>query len=178
MSADDRAAARDEIWRRLEAGGVDDDTAYIVDAAFDERELAEALKGARLERPEPERSKPVEPKRAYLAGISVEGFRGIGPRADLAVKPGPGLTVVSGRNGSGKSRVKASSAASELVEWMREIGLEGAANELPLREVLDLDGCPVKERTLRAYMEGKLAPAQEVESLPSRRDVAVRSLLG
>ena len=103
MSADDRAAARDEIWRRLEAGGVDDDTAYIVDAAFDEKELAEALKGARLERPAPEHAEPVEPKRAYLAGISVEGFRGIGPRAELAVKPGPGLTVVSGRNGSGKS---------------------------------------------------------------------------
>jgi len=39
----------------------------------------------------------------YLKSISVEGFRGIGPEAVLALRPQPGLTVVVGRNGSGKS---------------------------------------------------------------------------
>ena len=43
------------------------------------------------------------PKRVYLKSISVEGFRGIGPKAVLHLAPGPGLTVVTGRNGSGKS---------------------------------------------------------------------------
>ena len=45
----------------------------------------------------------VGPKRVYLKSISVEGFRGIGPKAMLRLAPGPGLTVVTGRNGSGKS---------------------------------------------------------------------------
>ena len=42
-------------------------------------------------------------RRVYLKSISVEGFRGIGPQATLYLTPGPGLTVVTGRNGSGKS---------------------------------------------------------------------------
>lgn len=39
----------------------------------------------------------------YLTSISVVGFRGIGNQAKLELYPAPGLTVVSGRNGSGKS---------------------------------------------------------------------------
>lgn len=39
----------------------------------------------------------------YLAAIHVEGFRGVGEPATLGLKPGPGLTLVTGRNGSGKS---------------------------------------------------------------------------
>jgi recombinational DNA repair ATPase RecF len=39
-----------------------------------------------------------------LAGAPrVEGFRGIGELAELRIQPGPGLTLVIGRNGSGKS---------------------------------------------------------------------------
>jgi recombinational DNA repair ATPase RecF len=39
----------------------------------------------------------------YLQSVIVEGFRGIGPQAALRLQPGPGLTIVAGRNGSGKS---------------------------------------------------------------------------
>ncbi|WP_280304766.1 AAA family ATPase [Nocardia neocaledoniensis] len=39
----------------------------------------------------------------FLRAISVHGFRGIGPTATLRLNPGPGLTLVVGRNGSGKS---------------------------------------------------------------------------
>jgi DNA repair exonuclease SbcCD ATPase subunit len=39
----------------------------------------------------------------FLKRISVEGFRGIGQKTDLEIPPGPGLTLVIGRNGSGKS---------------------------------------------------------------------------
>ena len=39
----------------------------------------------------------------WLRSITVKGFRGIGPTSTLAVEPGPGLTLVVGRNGSGKS---------------------------------------------------------------------------
>ena len=41
--------------------------------------------------------------RAYLRRLAVTGFRGIGPTAELPLEPGPGLTLVVGRNGSGKS---------------------------------------------------------------------------
>jgi recombinational DNA repair ATPase RecF len=40
---------------------------------------------------------------AFLRSIAVEGFRGIGPARRLELRPGPGLTLVVGRNGSGKS---------------------------------------------------------------------------
>ena len=43
------------------------------------------------------------PLGAYLRSVTVTGFRGIGPSATLTVVPGPGLTLVVGRNGSGKS---------------------------------------------------------------------------
>ena len=44
-----------------------------------------------------------EPAGAYLQSLTVSGFRGIGEPATLRLQPGPGLTVVVGRNGSGKS---------------------------------------------------------------------------
>ncbi len=40
---------------------------------------------------------------AYLSSITLTGFRGIGPQACLSLQPGPGLSLVVGRNGSGKS---------------------------------------------------------------------------
>jgi hypothetical protein len=43
------------------------------------------------------------PSRAFLKSIAVEGFRGVGPRAVLPLHPAPGLVVIAGRNGSGKS---------------------------------------------------------------------------
>ena len=46
---------------------------------------------------------PSTPVGAYITALEVEGFRGIGERARLELVPGPGLTLVIGRNGSGKS---------------------------------------------------------------------------
>lgn len=39
----------------------------------------------------------------FLRSVTVQGFRGIGAEVTLRVQPGPGLTLVVGRNGSGKS---------------------------------------------------------------------------
>src|SRR5260221_14245506 len=44
-----------------------------------------------------------EPTGVYPRSVTVAGFRGIGPAATLELEPGPGLTLVVGRNGSGKS---------------------------------------------------------------------------
>lgn len=46
-----------------------------------------------------------EPAPAFLKSISVRGFRGVGPEVRVPLRPGPGLVVISGRNGSGKSTV-------------------------------------------------------------------------
>lgn len=43
------------------------------------------------------------PSGTWLSTIAVEGFRGVGNRAELMMNPAPGLTLVVGRNGSGKS---------------------------------------------------------------------------
>lgn len=39
----------------------------------------------------------------FLNAVRVRGFRGIGPETTLELPAGPGLTLVTGRNGSGKS---------------------------------------------------------------------------
>ena len=44
-----------------------------------------------------------EPPGLFLGAITVGGFRGIGPSTKLPLHAGPGLTLVLGRNGSGKS---------------------------------------------------------------------------
>ena len=43
------------------------------------------------------------PRQVWLRSITVGGFRGVGSAKSLPLDPGPGLTLVVGRNGSGKS---------------------------------------------------------------------------
>lgn len=101
---------RDIVVTRLDKDA-DEDWAPLVLGAFDGDEaLARAIdvdaEGARPARvlPKSTAAEPTAPpSAAYLKSISIEGFRGIGPRATLEIAPGPGLTLVVGRNGSGKS---------------------------------------------------------------------------
>jgi recombinational DNA repair ATPase RecF len=60
----------------------------------------------------PKPARPEGPNGIYLRSIRARGFRGVGPSATLDLQPGPGLTVVTGRNGSGKSSF---AEAAELV---------------------------------------------------------------
>ena len=39
----------------------------------------------------------------FLTSLTVEGFRGVGRKVSVPLRPGPGLMVITGRNGSGKS---------------------------------------------------------------------------
>lgn len=80
----------------------------LVDAAFaGDEALAAAL--AELDSAEApvtkaERSAPhTAPPGVYLSRLKLAGFRGIGPEQTLPLTPGPGLTILVGRNGSGKS---------------------------------------------------------------------------
>lgn len=76
----------------------------LVLAACDGRDAIESLL-LNTEAAETPSAPAVEIKQAgaYLTSVTVQGFRGIGPKQTLAFTPGPGLTIVIGRNGSGKS---------------------------------------------------------------------------
>ncbi|HEX6498996.1 MAG TPA: AAA family ATPase [Micromonosporaceae bacterium] len=76
----------------------------IYAALLGDQELDDVLGGAATHRPARETgSEASEPVGTYLAAIEVTGFRGIGPTATLNLTPAPGLTIITGRNGSGKS---------------------------------------------------------------------------
>jgi energy-coupling factor transporter ATP-binding protein EcfA2 len=97
---------RQLLWDRIDHDRrLDDEVGLLVMAAADGPEaLQEALEGEAVDRTEPAGgAPPAEPVGAYLGSVTVEGFRGVGPRTSLPLQPGPGLTLVVGRNGSGKS---------------------------------------------------------------------------
>lgn len=93
-----------EVLGELEKLGASNRTVDLVLAALSGQEVEAVLRG---ETPPSEVSPEVETVDGspgiYLRDIMVEGFRGIGPPVTLEIPPGPGLTVVIGRNGSGKS---------------------------------------------------------------------------
>ncbi|MDY7101254.1 MAG: AAA family ATPase [Actinomycetota bacterium] len=74
----------------------------VIAAALGDDALGETVGGtpAVLERRE---RRGHDTPELFLTAISAAGFRGIGPPARLGLVPGPGLTLVVGRNGSGKS---------------------------------------------------------------------------
>ena len=72
------------------------------DASLDAR-VKDAVLNALAEVAGPDGGAERDPAPSFLTGISVVGFRGIGNQARIDLYPAPGLTVVSGRNGSGKS---------------------------------------------------------------------------
>ncbi|MEU4692403.1 AAA family ATPase [Actinoplanes sp. NPDC023714] len=80
-----------------------DQTAEVVLGAYaGDEQLRAVLDGAPADLPESEHQAH-EQRHVYLERITVAGFRGIGPAAMLHLQPQPGLTLVIGRNGSGKS---------------------------------------------------------------------------
>jgi ABC-type uncharacterized transport system ATPase subunit len=104
-------ATRDTLYGHLfdalvEAGTSDEVTDLVL-AAFDSSEkLRSVLAGEPATRAEPRRLPApdvADIPGIYLRSITVRGFRGVGQQATLDLQPGPGLTLVLGRNGSGKS---------------------------------------------------------------------------
>lgn len=91
----------------MEALGADEEVeelvANLVDAACEgDDAIASVLRGeAREAKPPADRAG--EAPGAFIEEIQVTGFRGVGQRVKLNLHPGPGLTIVFGRNGSGKS---------------------------------------------------------------------------
>ena len=93
------------VHNRLGTDGVgDQDWSRLVLAAFDGiAGIEEVLRTGALAATTSDNDTDYAHGGAYLKTLTVEGFRGIGPEKTLTFEPGPGLTVVVGRNGSGKS---------------------------------------------------------------------------
>jgi len=96
---------RSLVRGRLESEGLlPRNWSSLVLAACDGRDALDGvLQNAKTTAKAAERATATTHAGAYLTSLTVEGFRGIGPRQTLTLTPGPGLTIVVGRNGSGKS---------------------------------------------------------------------------
>jgi hypothetical protein len=94
MAAADRAAELDDDSRLQLLWALTGDESLRAEGP-------DADVGSTTGRPSTERAKA--PVGAYLKSITVAGFRGIGPEARLDLHPSPGVAVIAGRNGSGKS---------------------------------------------------------------------------
>jgi energy-coupling factor transporter ATP-binding protein EcfA2 len=95
-----------EVLTRLDADArLDEHAGLLVLAACQgDDDLATALRDEPVARPEEAAAADsVEPAGAYLRSLTVEGFRGVGAAQTIALTPGPGFTLIVGRNGSGKS---------------------------------------------------------------------------
>nr|WP_248296731.1 ATP-binding protein [Streptomyces sp. S1D4-11] len=80
--------------------------AELVEARLAEAVLSEPVKVLLKDAlGEGEAEGPSTVGRIYLASVAVTGFRGIGPRTWLNLSPQPGVNLVVGRNGSGKSSI-------------------------------------------------------------------------
>lgn len=95
------------VVQRLADSPLQDEATDLLLAALEgEDELAAQLKTEHAQQRRPPAGSAESgsaPVGAYLRSLTVRGFRGIGPAARLEIAPGPGLTLVVGRNGSGKS---------------------------------------------------------------------------
>jgi DNA repair exonuclease SbcCD ATPase subunit len=99
-----RPSVADMVAARLEGSGPPGRAAELVLAALlGDDVLATVLSGTGQPAAVKAPATAASPTGLYLNSVVVEGFRGIGPQAALRLQPGPGLTVVAGRNGSGKS---------------------------------------------------------------------------
>ncbi|MFJ9360773.1 AAA family ATPase [Streptomyces mirabilis] len=80
--------------------------AELVEARLAETVLSEPVKVLLKDAlGEGEAEGPSSVGRIHLASVAVTGFRGIGPRTWLNLSPRPGVNLVVGRNGSGKSSI-------------------------------------------------------------------------
>lgn len=80
-----------------------DEAKLLILAAVEGKTALAEMAGYAQTPPETDTIEPMEPTGAFLKQIKVRGFRGIGPESQLDLDPYPSLTVISGRNGSGKS---------------------------------------------------------------------------
>ena len=104
-NSEDWMTLHQEILEKLAELDVDDRTLDLVMTSLEGEEAVEqVLAGGSIDHSTGEMGgTSTDTGSVYLQDLAVSGFRGIGPEVKMEFPPGPGLTVIVGRNGSGKS---------------------------------------------------------------------------
>ncbi|GAA1233150.1 ATP-binding protein [Prauserella halophila] len=151
-----RTLLTDEITELLEADDASEtDAQYVVLAALEGAdELADMLDNSapvpttETEAPaETDTEDSPEPSGAFIESVTVSGFRGIGPQATLPLYPAPGLTIVAGRNGSGKSSFSEAievALTGNTYRWNKQNGRKAAVWQQHWRNLHQAEPCEVR----------------------------------
>lgn len=94
---------RERLTKAILDADLPDAKARLIEAAWHGTDALDAALRGEQPGAAPQRTPAPALPTAYLQEVTVKGFRGIGPPVTLRVPAGNGLTVVLGRNGSGKS---------------------------------------------------------------------------
>ena len=148
--------------------------------------LDDVIDGVVAERPEAATREESAPVRAYLESVAVTGFRGIGPTCKLGLRPGPGLTLVVGRNGSGKSSIAEALEfaltgdslrwAGKSLDWKNGWRNLHAQDDPAITVGLRVDG-EREPRTVRVnWSSQKLESAKTAVTVPGRGRQSLGSL--
>lgn len=93
-----------DLIERLGESDLSDAAVALVEACWSgDAALDEALGDEEGASAKPTMKRRTPAAAVFLSSIEVRGFRGIAESSQLVLDPGPGLTLVVGRNGSGKS---------------------------------------------------------------------------
>ena len=175
-----------EVLDRLDAGArASGMVENLIVGALRDR-LDDVIDGAVVDRPVADPGEVSAPVRTYLESVAVTGFRGIGPTCKLDLRPGPGLTLVVGRNGSGKSSIAEALEfaltgdslrwAGKSLEWKNGWHNLHAQDDPAITVVLRVDG-EGKPRTVRVkWSSAKLESAKTAVTVPGHGRQSLGSL--
>ncbi len=148
--------------------------------------LHDVIDGAVVDRPVEATREESAPARSFLKSVAVTGFRGIGPTCKLVLRPGPGLTLVVGRNGSGKSSIAEALEfaltgdslrwAGKSLDWKNGWSNLHAQDDPAITVEFRVDG-EREPRTVRVnWSNTKLESAKTAVTVPGRGRQSLRSL--
>ncbi|GAA5199576.1 ATP-binding protein [Rugosimonospora acidiphila] len=176
------------LFDRLAKDGVPAATAEVVLAAVSgDDDLVAALAGQPTTLAVVDGGEDTPREHIYLSAVTVAGFRGIGPERTLPIPPEPGLTVVVGRNGSGKSSFAEAvelSLTGDSARWAdrHSVWRTGwrnlhAPQDCAITTELHVDGTAGPTRVRRSWPVGaELADAEVTVTGPRGRRTSLADL--